>query len=93
MRMHYFWAQNDSFALNKIFFGKNYHLAISPFHYEKFKKKTLTGDPELWGCAIFGPKIVHLPKWEFFSENLLISLAPFIQVYLRAKNQSQIFIY
>ena len=40
MRMHHFWAQYGPFALNKIFFGKNYHfhLAISPFHYAKFLK-------------------------------------------------------
>ena len=23
-------------------------------------------DLELWGCAIFGPKMAHLSKWEFF---------------------------
>ena len=29
-------------------------------------KKILQSDPELWGCAIFGPKIAHFPKWELF---------------------------
>ena len=29
-------------------------------------KKTLPADPELWGCAIFRPKMVLFPKWEFF---------------------------
>ena len=41
----------------------------------------------------FGPKIAHFPKWEFFSENLLIILFSFILAYLHAKNQSQILIY
>ena len=25
-------------------------------------KKILTANPELWGCVIFGPKIVHSPR-------------------------------
>ena len=78
------------------FFGTNhyyyFHLPIGPFHCAKFKK-ILPADPELWGCAIFGPKMAHFPKWEFFSENLLMSLVSFIQAYLHAKNQSQILIY
>ena len=28
--------------------------------------KTFPAYPELWGCAIFGPKMTHFPKWEFF---------------------------
>ena len=48
------------------FFGTNhyyyFHLPIGPFHCAKFKK-ILTADPELWGCAIFGPKMAHFPKW------------------------------
>ena len=51
------------------FFGTNHyyylHQPIGPFHCAKFKK-ILTADPELWGCTIFGPKMVHFPKWEFF---------------------------
>ena len=54
------------------FFGTNhyyyFHLPIGPFHCAKFKK-ILTADPELWGCAIFGPKMVHLPQTNFFLEN------------------------
>ena len=50
-----------------IFFLENYwyhsHLPISLFHFAKLFCKS---DPELWGCAIFGPKIAHFPKWEFF---------------------------
>ena len=65
---------------------------LAPFTVQNFKK-ILPADPELWGCAIFGPKMAHFPKWEFFSENLLMSLVFFIYAYLHAKNQSQILIY
>ena len=56
----------------QIFFGTNhyyyFHLPIGPFHWAKFKK-ILTADPELWGCTIYGPKMVHLPLTNFFLEN------------------------
>ena len=65
---------------------------LAPFIVQNFKK-ILPGDPELWECAILGPKMAHFPKLEFFSENLLMSLVPFIHAYLHAKNQSQILIY
>ena len=66
-------------------FGTNhhyyFHLPIAPFHYAKFKK-ILTVDPELWGCAIFGSKMVHLPQTIFFLKIiniiLIYLLAPFI---------------
>ena len=48
--------------------------------------KILPADPELWGCATFGPKMTHFPKWEVFPENLLMSLVSFIYAYLHAKN-------
>ena len=35
--------------------------------------KFFTVHPELWGCVIYGSKMAHLPKWEFFQENLWIS--------------------
>ena len=70
MRMCHFKDQNDPFVMN-IFFGTNryyyFHLPISPFYCAKLKK-ILTEDPELWQCAIFGPKMVHLPQM-FFLEN------------------------
>ena len=65
---------------------------LAPFIGQNFKK-ILPADPEFWGCAIFGPKMAHFPKWEFFSKNLLMSLVSFIHAYLHAKNQSQILIY
>ena len=59
------------------YFGTNhyyyFHLPIGPFHCAKFKK-ILTADPELWGCTIFGPKMVHLPQTIFFGK-LLISFS------------------
>ena len=54
------------------FFGTNhyyyFHLPTGPFHCPKFKK-IITADPELRGCAIFGPKIVHLPQTKFLLKN------------------------
>ena len=65
---------------------------LAPFILHNLKK-ILPADPELWRCAIFGPKMAHFPKWEFFSENLFMSLVSFIHAYLHAKNQSQTLIY
>ena len=69
MTMCHFRAQNGPFVLNKFFFVTNdyyyFHLPIGTFHCAKFKK-ILTGDPESWGCAIFGPKMVDLPQTNFF---------------------------
>ena len=64
---------------------------LTPFIVQNFKK--ILADPELWGCAVFGPKMAHFPKWEFFSENLLMNLVSLIHAYLHAKYQSQILIY
>ena len=66
-------------------FGTNhyyyFHLPTGLFHCTKFKK-ILTADPELWGCAIFGPKMVHLPQtnffWKIINIILIYLLAPFI---------------
>ena len=90
MRMHNFWAKNGPYAPN--FFLKIINIILiywlASFIVQNFKK-ILPADPELWGCAIFGPNVVHLPKWE----NLLMSLVSFIHAYLHARNQSQILIY
>ena len=67
------------------FFGTNhyyyFHLPIGPFHCAKFKK-ILTADPELWGCTIFEPKMVHLHQkkifWKIINITLIYLLAPFI---------------
>ena len=71
-------------CLEQNFFGTNhyyyFHLPIGPFHCAKLKK-VLTMYLELCGCAIFGPKMVHLPQTIFFWKILIILiyvLAPFI---------------
>ena len=65
MMMHHFWAQNDPFAPNKQKFFGNINIIfiylLALFIVQSFKK-ILTADAELWRCAIFGPKISHLPK-------------------------------
>ena len=65
-----FWAQNGLFAANK-FFWKIINIILiyllASFIGQNFKK-ILPVDPELWGCAIFGPKMAHFPKWEFFQK-------------------------
>ena len=90
-RMCHFWAQNGPFAPNKIFW-KTINITPTPFIVQNFKK-ILLADQELRGCAIFGPKMSHFPKWEFLSKNLLMNLPSFIHAYIHAKNQSQILIY
>ena len=69
----------------QIFFGTNhyyyFHLPIGPFHCAKLKK-VLTMYLELCGCAIFGPKMVHLPQtiffWKIINIILIYLLAHFI---------------
>ena len=53
---------------------------LAPFILKKFLK-ILSADPELWGCTIFGPKMVHLPQfffWKIIKIILIYLLAPFI---------------
>ena len=47
-----------------ISFSSNYY----PISLCKISKKILPAGPTLWGCAVFGPKIIHLPKLEFFQK-------------------------
>ena len=82
MRMCHFQTQNGPFIMNKFFLVQTIIITfIYHFHYAKFKK-ILTEDPELWGCTIFGPKIVHLPQtnffWKIINIILIYLLAPFI---------------
>ena len=69
MRVCHFRSQNSQFVLNKKLFleQKSVGLTVGPFHRVKFKKLFKT-DPELWGCIIFGPKMVHLPQTIFFAK-------------------------
>ena len=79
------------FPPNKIFFGKKLLISFSstywPLSLYKILKKFLKQIQSYQDMPFLGPKC-HLPKREFFSENLLISLVPFIHAYLHAKNQS-----
>ena len=81
MTMHYFWTQNGSFAL--IFFREIITLILiyllAPFIVQNLKK-ILPVDRELWGCATFGPKMAHFPKWDFLQKTcqwaLFLSFMP-----------------
>ena len=67
MSMHHFWAQHGPFARNNFFFSKIINITLiyllAPFVVQNIKQ-ILTADPELWICAMFGPKMAHFPKWE-----------------------------
>ena len=63
-----FPAQDGPFVMNKFFLVQIiiafiYLLAL--FLLQNLKK-ILTADPELQGCTIFGPKMVHLPQFFIF---------------------------
>ena len=64
MTMHHFWTQSGPFA-QTIFFWEIITIILiyllAPFIVQNLKK-ILPADPELWGCAIYGPKIAHFPK-------------------------------
>ena len=47
---------------------------LAPFILQNFKK-ILRADPELWGCAIFGPKMAHLSWTKIFWYKLLLLLS------------------
>ena len=83
--------------LAQFFFGKIVNIIfiylLAPFIVQNFKK-ILTADPELRVCAIFWAQNGPFTQIKFFfTENLLISLVPFIHAYHHAKNQSQVLIY
>ena len=48
--------------------NKTFMYLLAPSILQNFKK-ILRVNPELWGYAIFGPNIVHLPQTIFFLEN------------------------
>ena len=59
-----------------------FHLPIGPFHCANFKK-ILPVDPKLCGCALFGPKMAHFRKWEFFLKTCYWALfLSFIPIYM-----------
>ena len=69
LRLLDFWTQNDPFAPNIFFLEINMILIylLVPFIVQNLKK-CLPADPELWGCAIFGPEMAYFPKWDFFQK-------------------------
>ena len=79
-----FSYQNDTFAPNKNFFKKTINISsmylLTPFIVQNFKN-ILGAYPKLQGRAIFRPKMTHLPRKKFFSENPFSNLVAFIHVY------------
>ena len=76
----------------KFFWYKTLLLLSSTYWpFSKFKK-ILIADPELWGCAIFGPKMVDLAGPIFFLKIiniiLIYLLAPFTVQNLKKKSSS-----
>ena len=75
------WPQNlkDQIAPNEFFSRKTtnkiFMYLLAPFILQNFQK-ILRTDPELWGCAIFGPKMAHL-SWtkKFWYKSLLLLLS------------------
>ena len=67
--MCHFWAQNGPFA--PIYFWKIIKIILiyllAHFIVQIFKK-ILPADTELRGCAIFGPKMAHFLKGEFYQK-------------------------
>ena len=87
--MWHFWAQNGQFSLNKFFLVKTINITfiyLLVLFIVQNLKKTLGADPELWGCTIFWPKMIHLlhlPQTRIFLEKIIkiifiYLLAPFI---------------
>ena len=93
--MHQFWAQNDPFAPNKIFFWKIIHIILiyllAPFMVHNFKKNSSRGSRVM--MRNFWAQNGPFPQMRSFSENLLTSFVSLIDAYLHAKNQSHILIY
>ena len=74
----------------QFFFGTNhyylFHLPIGLFYCAKFLK-ILTADQELWGCAIFGPKMVHLPQTKIFQKIINIVLIYLLALFRKPVNE------
>ena len=95
MKMCHFWAQNDTFVLNKFFWYKPSLLLSStywPFSLSKILKNFASGSRVMRMCK-FWTQNNPFPRIRFFSENLSMSLVSFIHANLHAKNQSRILIY
>ena len=60
-----FLSPKWSICPKQFFFWKLLLSFSAPFIGQNLKK-ILPADPELQGCAIFGPKLAHFLKWELF---------------------------
>ena len=70
MRMCHFWYQNGPLAPNKNVFGKllkSFSSSYYPFSLCKIFKTFFQQIHSYEDVPIFGPKMAHFPKWEFFS--------------------------
>ena len=59
----------DQTASNEFFSRKTTNkicmYLLAPFIPQNFQK-IIRSDPELWGCVVFGPKMAHLSRTNFF---------------------------
>ena len=84
------------FVLNKLFLVQTiiitFIFLLALFILQNLKQ-ILTLDPELWECAFFGPKMVHLPQtkfvWKIINIILIYLLAPFFNCAKVYKNSSR----
>ena len=90
--MCHFWVHlpQTNFFWKKIFisFSSTYWLLSLCKISKKFFKQIQSYD----NVPSWGPKWPICPNENFFIKDLLISLIPFINTYLHAKNQSQIYL-
>ena len=74
MSMCHFRAQNSPVCPEQFLGGTNhyyyFHLPIGLFHWVNFKN-ILKANPELRGCIISGPQIVHLPQAKNFLKKMI----------------------
>ena len=59
------WSKKIKLAPNEIFSQKTTN-KIFVYIWAPFIVQSFIVDPELWGCTILGPKMVHLPQTNFF---------------------------
>ena len=71
MRMCHFRAENTLICPEQNFLVENIitFIYLPTLFIGQNLKKILAMDPELRGCTIFGPKMVHLPQTKTFLEN------------------------
>ena len=85
-----FWGPKWSICPDQFFFFwkiiNTILIYLLALHCGKFYKNSSSGS-RVWGCTIFGPKMAHFSKWEYFFKNLLMSLVYLIHAYLHAQNQ------